>query len=583
MSDERVVLGINCAYHESAAALLRGGELVFAVEEERLSRVKHAKPARVDNADALPFAAIGECLRAGGVSLGEVDAVGFSLEPGRRVALVGRDPYPLADPRGFGSAEGEALFDAGVRRSAELLAEHAGVPGFGSRVRFLPHHLCHAASAYLGGPFSRAAVLVLDGIGEEATGWLGLGEEGALTRLEELPYPHSIGLLWEQLALYLGLGAYDAGKAMGLAACGDATRPAAALDRLFRVVDPDGRDETGPPYVVDAELARLRGDLSGFEALFGPRAAPNGGSPDEQPHLCDLAAAIQRRTEEALLACARRLARRTHASALCYAGGVALNCVANARLEREGPFEAIYVPGPAHDAGTALGAALLLGGARPRPEPLSPLVGPDYDDARLERALRGSTFLVEPLADPSARAAELVAAGEIVGWFHGRLELGPRALGSRSLLADPRRLDMRERLNRQVKHRELFRPFAASCLEEALDAWFEVPVREGPGAEASRELMLLAYPVRAERRAQIPAVVHRDGTCRIQTVDALRQPAYHALLARFFALTGVPLVLNTSFNDSEPIVCSPEDALATFGRTEIDALVIGDRLVRRRP
>jgi carbamoyltransferase len=272
-----------------------------------------------------------------------------------------------------------------------------------------------------------------------------------------------------------------------------------------------------------------------------------------------------------------------------YAGGVALNCVANARLERDGPFRSLFVLGAAHDAGTAVGAALDLTHreyAAPQQNAdgavcgLTPFLGTSYDDAIIDAALERWGFPAIRIDDPAGLAASLLADGQIVGWFQGRMELGPRALGHRSLLADPRRAQIRDTLNRRIKHRESFRPFGASILAEDIVDWIEIPTNR-PGAASCRNLMILAYPVRPERAARIPAVVHQDGTCRLQMVDREQLPLFHELIRQFRKLSGVPLVLNTSFNDQEPLVASPDDALRTFATTEIDALFLGDRLVRR--
>lgn len=387
-------------------------------------------------------------------------------------------------------------------------------------------------------------------------------------------YPHSLGLLWERVSAHLGFGEYGAPKVMGLAAYGDPARFRGALARIF-TIEEDGR------FRVDLEIARFRAaDTSALVPLLGPPRGPDE-APDA-PRLADVAAALQRATEEAVLAAARRLARLTGERRLAYAGGVALNCLANARLEREGPFEEIYVPPAAHDAGTALGAALEVAHRRaPRrlpARPLTPFLGPTASEAEARAAAEAAGLRVERADDAPREAAEALASGAIVGWCQGPLELGPRALGHRSLLADPRRAEIRGELNRRVKHREAFRPFGASILAEECAAWLDVP----PSAAApARELMLFAYPVRKERRASVPAIVHADGTCRVQTVDRARDPRFHRLLACFAEASGVPLVLNTSFNDSEPIVCSPKDAVRTFLAAGIDVLYLGDLRVRR--
>ncbi len=341
--------------------------------------------------------------------------------------------------------------------------------------------------------------------------------------------------------------------------------------------------------MVNLDLARFRaGDVAGLESLFGRRRQADESPTDAR--FADVAAALQRRTEDALLALACRLKRATGESNLVYSGGVALNCVANSRLERDGPFEAIHVYAAPHDAGTAIGAALETARRMAGPgssagsvsgSSLTPFLGGEFDDDAIDAALARWGLAWERAPEPELRAASLLAEGRIVAWFQGRMEFGPRALGNRSLLADPRCLEMRERLNRRIKHRESFRPFAASVLEEEAAAWFEFPT-DRVGARASRDLMLLAYPVRPGVRSLIPAVVHADGTCRIQTVSRQRQPRFHRLISAFSQMTGVPLVLNTSYNEQEPLVLTPDDALATFLKTHIDALFLNDRLVLRQ-
>jgi carbamoyltransferase len=383
--------------------------------------------------------------------------------------------------------------------------------------------------------------------------------------------------------VYLGFGEYDAAKVMGLAAYGDPNRFAAPMERLFTVRS-GAKGPAKLPFQIDPALARFRaGDVAGLESLFGPQRRTD--EPPESSRFADVAAALQQRTEEALLAVCHQLAQLAPEQNLAYAGGVALNCVANARIERDGPFRNLYVLGAAHDAGTAQGAALEVSrqlGAPPKrsSESLTPFLGPQYDDAEIATAIRDAGAAAEQVADPASRAAALIAEGAVVGWFQGRLELGPRALGHRSLLADPRRAGMRDELNKRIKHREPFRPFAGSILAEDVCDWFRIP-NHREGARSSRALMLVTYPVCPARAASIPAVLHCDGTCRLQVVDRDSDPLYHRLLTGFRELTGIPMVLNTSFNDQEPIVCSPRDALATFAHTQIDALFLGDYLIRR--
>jgi carbamoyltransferase len=585
-----LVLGINCAYHESAAALVRGNEVIFAVEEERFTRVKHAKQALVSNPDELPWNAIRACLEfVPERKLSRVDAIAYSLEPGRRLAMVGIDAYRRDERTGFGTLRGEAEFNRRVLEIPQILAREANDNTLADRFHFVSHHRAHAASAFFASPFPAAAILVVDGIGEESTAWLGRGSVDGLELIEEIPYPHSIGMLWERVAVYLGFSEFDACKVMGLAAYGDHQRFDSEFDELFPILDLGGgvlgKDE--PPYRIDAKLARLRSDdVTGLESLFGARRSPE--EPPTSARFAGVAAGLQRQTEEAVLALARRLSLATRERNLAFAGGVALNCVSNARLEREGPFPSLFLACAAHDAGTAIGAALAIAhqktGAREirldEPRVHTAFLGPVYEDAAIRAAFERSGGRFERLADPAARAAALVAEGQIVGWFQGPLEFGPRALGNRSILADPRSPLLRDELNLRIKHREAFRPFGASVLAEELASWFRVP-SDRPGAESCRQFMNLAYPVVKQRRSLIPAVVHRDGTCRVQVVGAKENPRFHSLISRFRELSGVPLVLNTSFNDEEPAVCSPDDAIKTFERAGIDALLLGDYLVCR--
>ena len=430
----------------------------------------------------------------------------------------------------------------------------------------------------------------MDGIGEESTAWLGCGSARGLEQVEEVPYPHSIGMLWERVAVYLGFTEFDACKVMGLAAYGDHRRFAREFDLLFPILDRTGGSvgKDPLPFGVEPSLARLRSDdVRGLESLFGPRRGPEDSPTSSR--FADVAAGLEHQTEEAVLALARRLSHATGERNLVFAGGVALNCVSNARLEREGPFRSLFLNGAAHDAGTAIGAAFDVAypqGVSARESrgrrlcSQTPFLGSSFGSARVKAALERAGFPFETVANPAARAAALLAEGQIVGWFQGRMEFGPRALGHRSLLADPRREAVREQLNRRIKHRETFRPFGASVLAEDAEEWFTLP-SDRDGAASCRNYMILAYSVRPERRALISAVVHHDGTCRVQVVDAKQNPLFHSLISRFRDLTGVPLVLNTSFNDQEPLVATPEDALKTFARSPFDFLFLEDQLVSR--
>ncbi len=591
LAEKRLVLGINCAYHESSAALVRGDQVVFAVEEERFTRIKHAKQARVTNPDELPWNAIRACLEFVPESkLSLLDAIAYSLAPGRRLAMVGLDPYQRDDRTGFGTPQGEAEFNSRVLGIPHLFAREANDSAVADRFHFVPHHRAHAASAFYASLFPSAAILVIDGIGEAATAWLGRGTGKGLEPLEEIPYPHSIGMLWERVAVYLGFTEFDACKVMGLAAYGDQTRFAAELDLLFPILDKRGGviGKDAPPFRIDSEIARLRADdVSGLEALFGPRRSP-GESPT-LARFADFAASLQRRTEQAVLALAWRLFRATEERYLVFAGGLALNCVSNAELERHGPFRSLFVPCAAHDAGTAIGAALDVAHEEAmtaqeirtyQPRMHTSFLGPKYRAAAIESALVQGGYSFQKVVDPAGMAAALIAEGFLVGWFQGRMEFGPRALGHRSLLADPRDARICDRLNRRIKHREPFQPFGASVLAEEARHWFQTPRRRSRAA-LCRSFMNVAYPVRFKQEDRIPAVLHHDHTCRVQLVYAKQNRLFHSLISQFQQLTGVPLVLNTSFNDQEPLVATPDDALKTFARSEIDALFLGDYLVRR--
>ncbi len=564
------VLGINAAYHESSACLIQDGRLVAAVEEERFSRIKHAKPARVDNPHELPRASIAWCLQKAGISLKEVDAIGFSFSPEiRKKQSTGVEPVAEGD---WGSEAGERRFYLRLLEVPGLLSEMAGAD-MGARFRWIDHHMCHAASCFLVSPFREAAVLVVDGIGEVHSTSLYRGWDRRLSALKHISYPHSLGFLWEKLSKLLGFGEYDACKVMGLASYGDPNAFQPQMCELVRVTT-DG-------FWVDPCIARFREQsFDGLEGLFGRRREPE--EPIEQGH-ANIAAALQKVTEDALLALARSLHKRTESPNLCLAGGVALNCVANGVLHEKGPFERLYIQPAANDAGTAIGAALfiwnqVMGEARGAAMEHA-FLGPDYSASGIRSALEPlrDRLEVERLPDIEERVADLLADGAVVGWFQGAVEMGPRALGNRSLLADPRNPNMRDVLNAKVKHREYFRPFAPSVLAEKADVWFRIP-RPSPASN----FMLIAYDVHEEKRSLIPAVVHVDGTSRIQTVHAEHNPRYHKLIDAFDRLTGVPMVLNTSLNDREPIVLRPEQALRTFLKTEIDYLALGDFLVRKK-
>lgn len=571
-----IVLGVNSAYHESSAALLVAGRLVAAVEEERFNRRKHGKEARSDNPDELPDASIAFCLERAGVTAAEVDHIAFAADPEiiRDVAERGL-PSPWSDP-----ADQRRFLDTLPRVPDAFRAR-----GFDAPFHWIAHHTAHAASAFYVSPHDEAAVLVLDALGDDAFstrlyhGRPRVDGGAELEPLGSVRYPASLGYLWELVSVYLGFGVYDAAKVMGLAAYGDPTRFAAAFDRLVWPTD-DGGFDMAHDALRFSEILYYppSADTAGLERAFGVAPRRRDQPLGDDHH--DVAAALQALTDRIVLHLAHHLHERTGSPRLCLAGGVALNCVSNQAVLEHGPYDEVWVQPAAHDGGLSLGAAFaawheVLG--QPRAEVMHHAYwGPSFDDTAIAAELARHDLVVETVDDLEAHVAGLLVDGLVVGWFQDAMELGPRALGHRSILADPRDRRMREILNHKVKHREYFRPLAPSVLAEEAAEWFDIP-RASPAAD----FMLLAQRSRADKRDRMGAVLHVDNTCRIQTVHRDVSPRYHRLISCFRDLTGVPMVLNTSFNDQEPIICTPADAVATFLKTEIDALAIGSYVVRK--
>lgn len=571
----KVVLGLNAVFHDSSAALLVDGRLRVIAEEERPSRVRHAKRAGVDNTPILPYLAIDEALRTAGLDFSRVDEVAYSFDPAARYAALGRVPGDPGIPEGdYGTPEGERRFRDFVLLTGRLLAARYGreVP-----VRFLPHHDCHMAAAYHSCPWDETALLCVDGIGEDDTATWGRWRGGALEKLGRLEYPHSLGFLWERVTQWAGLTPnLDEGTTMALAAYGDAGRFRAALRRVMTPL-PDGT------FRADPALARFRApDVRGFEELLGPRRLP------QEPLLwqgtdrrhADAAAALQELTEELLCGLARRVRRDAGIPRLALAGGVTLNCLGNSAVARSGAFDEVWAFPAAKDCGTAFGAACLADGGSRREEWLHAYWGPAPRPDAAARALAEARLDAPALPDSRliGEAAGLLAEDKVVAWFEGACETGPRALCHRSLLADPRESAMRDRLNLRVKHRQPFRPYGPVAREEDADEFFDIP----SGLRRACRFMLAAVPVKTRARSRLLAVVHGDGTTRPQLVSRQSHPRLHALLGAFGERTGVPVLVNTSFNDREPIVDTPAHALATYQRAEIDALVLEDRLLVKR-
>ncbi|NMB76756.1 MAG: carbamoyl transferase [Myxococcales bacterium] len=578
----RLCLGVNTAYHESAACLVRDGEIVAMAEEERFNRVRHGKHSRIDNPDELPEQAMAWCLAQAGAGWQDLAAIACSLQPEeRRKHNMDLPDRARVRPGDWGTPEGEEIFYRHNLRVREMLSARAPR----ARFDFLPHHLCHAASAFLPSPFEEAAVLVVDGIGEIASTWLGAGQATALRALGTVEYPHSIGFVWERMSEFLGFDVYSGpGKVMGYACITDPIGELTGRDHLEAmrgILHPEGEG-----FWVDNEVFRFRtDDFSGLERHFGPRRRAVVDRYEE----ASIAAALQVQTQEVLVHLCRRLYARLNEGRaqpvvdLCLSGGVALNCVATYEIAARTPFRRIWVQPMANDAGTALGAALLAdqavgGTSRPRME--HAFWGPGYTVAEMEEALRRRSLAFQRPDSIAEETATRVERGEIVAWFQGRQEVGPRALGHRSILADPTRFDSRNRINLRVKMRESFRPFAPSVLASGVARFFEQPADL-----LARRFMLAALPLSNRRASQIiPAVVQENGstgkaTARIHEVTPEIDPLYAEVIATFERRVGIPMLLNTSFNIGEPIVTTPDQALDTFLRSSMDALALGPFLV----
>ena len=539
------VLGINAIYHDPAAALVVDGEIVAAAEEERFSRRKHGKRPVPFSAWELPEKSAAWCLAEGGLTAADVDVVTYSFDP----ALARpAEELGLADPW-------DHLRTTYARRAPQFLA--SALPGLDpGQVRYVPHHVAHAASAGLAAPHPESSVLVLDGRGEAVSHLAGrYAADGSLTVLASQGLPHSLGLLYEDVTEHLGFQrSSDEYKVMALASYG-VPRHLPVLREAVRVTG-DGGFRTDP--VAWDALAKRRGHGDEFDAEHA-----------------DLAASVQARLEEVLLQLVRWLHEQTGDRVLTMAGGVALNCVANSRLAAEGPFETVWVQPAAGDAGTALGGALHVAAAAG--ERAAPMAGADlgrgWTDAELAAWLDTARWPYERPADLADAVAEVLAGDGVVAWFAGRSEYGPRALGHRSLLAGPGRRETLTKLN-DVKGREQFRPVAPMIRLDRAAEVFEGPLPS--------PYMLFVQRVRPHWRDRIPAVVHVDGTARAQTVDPEREPAVAALLAAFERRTGLPCLVNTSLNTAgRPMVDDPRDALELFGSAPVDALVLGPFLVRR--
>jgi carbamoyltransferase len=573
------ILGINAYHGNASAAIVCDGKLIAAVEEERFNRVKYAA--------GFPAAAIRYCLKEAGLTLSDIDHVAIPRNPYARLGT--KLLYALRMP-------------SFARERIKVLAKFTSIPealaqAFDSdpakiKATFhrIEHHLAHIASSFYCSPFEEAALLSADGLGDFASSMWGAGFGRLINVHGAVEFPHSLGLFYSAVTQYLGFLKFgDEYKVMGLGAYGQPEH----LEKFRSIVKSNGigfhlglkyftHHRTGPEMSwAEADKTPTLGKLFSDEMprLLGP--ARNPEEPLESRHH-NLACSLQARLEEVYLGMLRHLAKETGMTSVCLAGGVAFNCVANGKIVDETPFDSVYVHPAAGDAGLAVGAALYVWHqilAKPRSFIMDHAYwGPGFTKGEIRRAIEAARpqeagYTITELGEDELlrRTADIIADGKILGWFQGRAEWGPRALGNRSIVADPRRPEMKETLNRRIKHREIFRPFAPSILAEATSEWFE---KSDPSP-----FMTLAYAVRPEKRDQIPAPTHVDGTGRLQTVTREANPRYWRLIKAFEQQTGVPVVLNTSFNDNEPIVCRPEEALDCFRRTQMDALVLGDFLI----
>jgi carbamoyltransferase len=580
------ILGINAYHGNASAAIVCDGQLIAAVEEERFNRVKYAA--------GFPAQAIRFCLKEAGLTLADIDHVGIPRNPYAR--LFTKLIYSLRMP-------------SFARQRARVLATFTGIPEalatafdadpqkIKAKFHRIEHHQAHLASSFFVSPFESAALLSADGLGDFASTMWGIAHGSGMNIHGSVAFPHSLGLFYSAVTQYLGFLKFgDEYKVMGLGAYGrpahlEAFRDIVRFDENsgangFRLgLDYFTHHRTGPEMSwAEADKTPTLGKLFSPELTrhLGPVRHPD--EPLEQRHR-NLASSLQARLEEVYLGMLRKLAKATGMKSVCLAGGVAFNCVANGKIFDSTGFEQVYVHPAAGDGGLSVGAAFyvwnqILG--KPRWFVMNHAYwGPGYSRDQMRQSIDSSAlarngYSVAELPEPELmrNTAQIIADGKILGWFQGRAEWGPRALGNRSIVADPRRPEMKEILNRRIKHREIFRPFAPSILAESTGDYFE---KSHPSP-----FMTLAYSVRPEKRDKIPAPTHVDGTGRLQTVTREANPRYWQLIKAFEILTGVPVVLNTSFNDNEPIVCRPEEAIDCFLRTQMDALVLGDFLITRQ-
>jgi carbamoyltransferase len=591
------ILGISAFYHDSAAAIINGETIVAAAQEERFTRIKHDQ--------SFPINAVEFCIKEAGISFDQIESVVFFEKPFIKFERL-LETYVAFAPRGFMSFKSalplwvkEKLFQKKIIR--EMMQNFPTADGYDweSKLKFSEHHLSHAASAFYPSPFEEAVILTLDGVGEWVTTSVAIGRGAKLEIVKEIHFPHSLGLLYSAFTYYTGFrvnsGEY---KVMGLAPYGEAKYTQIILDNLIDVKD-DGSyrlDQSYFNYCTGLTMTNAK-----FDKLFGRPARLPDEQPLEQFHM-DLAASVQEVTEIIVLKLTKSLAQETGIKNLCLAGGVALNCVANGKIERAGDFENIWIQPAAGDAGGALGAAQAVAHlvhdvprtVQPKDNMRGSYLGNSFSTEEIKTRLDavGAVYHEHSEEEMLTQAVQALSDQKVVGWFQGRMEFGPRALGGRSILGDPRSAAMQKTLNLKIKYRESFRPFAPSVLHDKVKDWFEL--------DGDSPYMLLVDKVKKDKclamseeqtklfgidklnisRSNMPAITHVDYSARIQTVHPETNPRYYALISKFDDLTGCPVVVNTSFNvRGEPIVCTPEDAFNCFMGTEMDVLAIGDLIL----
>jgi carbamoyltransferase len=564
MEQQKYILGLNYIGHDASASLLRNGEVLASVMEERFSRQKHDR--------SFPMQAIQYCLKHAGISVSDLEEICYYMEPKehfnqRVIHHLGRY-YPKSVPL-FPDMLTRALKVNNAEREIRERLNYLG------KIYCADHHKSHIATAFFLSPYQEAAVVSIDGLGEITSTAVADVCGTKIKILKRINFPHSLGMLYNAVTHYLGFNAVsDAGKVMGLTSYGDRNIYLEEFRKVVRLLD-DGGYELDLDY-FEFPFQRDLWVSDKFIKLFGPKRKKNESL--EKRHQ-DIAAALQARLEEVYIHLARYTKQATGRDYLCLSGGVTLNSVANGKLLQEELFKDIFVPPPTGDDGTSIGSALLYNyevlGNMQRCPLQNGFLGPSYSDEEIEAALQRFNLAYYKSDDVCKEAAVMLAKGKIVGWFQGRMEVGPRALGNRSILANPALEHIKDTLNARVKFREPFRPFAPSILAEDVGEWFEYD-HEAP-------YMLFVFDVKKEKRSQVPGITHVDGSGRLQSVDADRNPQYHRLISEFKKLTGIPMVINTSFNiKGEPIVNTPTDAIRCFLGNGMNCLVLGDFVVKKQ-